>query len=390
MVVLVLRAITKKGCSVTLAKLTKKQIDILRTKENFYCPECKQSVIVRAGPKVIPHFAHRKGSNCSIQGGEGAYHQKGKLLLYDWFINQGIPAELEIFISEINQRPDLLIRTKRRKIAIEYQCATIPISHIQKRNKGYKRVNILPIWILGGNQFHRTSNNHLKVNAFTSAFIQPFSSSLPTKLFYFCPQRKIISITNDLIMTSTNRALVKFMFKPLSQITFYELFSKSYFSTVQLCKLWRNEKRKLRLSTSRVYGKELAWRSWLYEKNLTPQHLPSIIHLPIRSQYQMAVPTWNWQSRFIIDFLHPLKVGDTFSLQQAQQFIRRFQYKRETEDPIIEYLAQLIHVNIIHPVSVHRYVKNTPIIFYRHIEEALRGDDELLKSFMYNETGVGE
>ena len=98
MVVLVLRAITKKGCSVTLAKLTKKQIDILRTKENFYCPECKQSVIVRAGPKVIPHFAHRKGSNCSIQGGEGAYHQKGKLLLYDWFINQGIPAELR-FLS---------------------------------------------------------------------------------------------------------------------------------------------------------------------------------------------------------------------------------------------------------------------------------------------------
>lgn len=384
MIILVLRAVTKKGNSVTLAIYTKEQIEFLRKKEQFYCPECKETVIVRAGPKVIPHFAHKKASNCSVNGGEGAYHQQGKLLLYEWLINQGINAELETYIPEINQRPDLLIHMKKRRIAIEYQCAEIPINQIEKRNKGYEKANIIPIWILGGNQFHRTSTNHLKINVFTSTFIRQFSPTLPTTLFYFCPQRKVFSILNDLIMTSGNRALAQFRFKPLWQITFSELFSKSCFSSVQLCKLWRKEKRKFRLSTSRVYGKELAWRKWLYEKNFTPQHLPSIVHLPIRSQYQLAFPTWNWQSRFIIDFLHPLKVGNTFSLRQVQQFNRHFQFKQES--PIQEYLAQLAHVNIVRPISTDHYVKTSPIIFYHHIEEALQGDDELLKAFMYNGT----
>lgn len=370
--------------------LEKDQIELLRKKENFYCPECKEKVIVRAGPKVVPHFAHINSSKCSVNGGEGTYHQQGKLLLYEWLINQGITAELETYIPEINQRPDLLIYMKKRRIAIEYQCATMPINHIQKRNKGYEIANIIPIWILGGNQFHRTSANHLKINVFTSMFIQQFSPALPTTLFYFCPQRRMFSIMSDIIMTSGNRALANFRFKPLSQITFSELFSNNHFTTAQLSTFWRKEKRKFRLSTSRVYGKELAWRKWLYEKNLTTQHLPSIIHLPIRFQHQMSFPTWNWQSRFIIEFLHSFEIGNTFSLQQAKQFIRRFQFKQETESPIQEYLSHLSHVNIVRSLTDDHYVKTSPIIFYQQIEDALRGDDELLNAFMYNGTGERE
>lgn len=387
-----LSATTYSGDVVTLALLPKRRIEELRKNKNFYCPECKESVIVRAGPKVIPHFAHKNSSNCSAHtGGEGIYHQQGKLLLYDWLIKQNIPTRLEAYIPQINQRPDLLIRLKKRFIAIEFQCASIPTPIIQTRNEGYKRMNIVPIWILGGNQFKRNSNVHLTINSFTLQFIHQFSSTLPTALFYFCPKRKKFSLISDLILTTANRALVNFTFKSINENTFMDFFPKRRFSNKQLFRLWQLEKRKFRLKSSRVYGTELSWRKWLYEKKIHLQHLPSIVHLPIRSQYRMTVPTWNWQSRFIIDFLDPLQIGENFSFKQAIQFLQRFQVEHQPvqlavgePNPILEYLAYLHKLNIISPSSSSHYKKTKPIQFYQHIEQSVKGDDELLKAFMYN------
>ncbi|MEI3604900.1 competence protein CoiA family protein [Pseudogracilibacillus sp. SE30717A] len=387
-----LKAITEKGKYVTLAILPKRQIELLRKRVKFYCPECNEQVIVRAGPKVIPHFAHKNSSNCSIRsGGEGTYHQYGKLLLYEWFQKQNIPTQLEAFIPQINQRPDLLIKTKQLTFAVEFQCATISAKDIQHRNTGYERLNILPIWILGGNQFNRISTNHMALNDFTLQFIHQFSSKLPTTIFYFCPQRKNFSIIHDLILTSTNRALVNFTFKKMNETSFPKLFTPSYFSEKRLFSLWRPEKRKFRLKNTNVYGREYIWKKWLYEKRLHVQHLPSIVHLPIRSQYSMSVPTWNWQSRFIIDFLHSLKVGDSFSLKQAAQYLRPFQSDNTNNrfivpkvSPIVEYLTYLHDLKIIQIMSSNLYKKCKPITFYNHIEQSLEGDDELLNSFMYN------
>lgn len=32
---------------------------------DFACPECRQSVVVRAGERIVPHFAHQRGQDCS-------------------------------------------------------------------------------------------------------------------------------------------------------------------------------------------------------------------------------------------------------------------------------------------------------------------------------------
>src|SRR5690625_137402 len=141
-----LRATTRNGKYITLALLNRQEIAKIRQTEQFFCPQCKETVIVRAGSRVIPHFAHQRHSDCSEhEGGEGLYHYQGKLLLYNWLRNQNISTELEPFIPEINQRPDIIIQIGERKIAIEYQCATIPIEIIKKRNEGYLTVGITPI-----------------------------------------------------------------------------------------------------------------------------------------------------------------------------------------------------------------------------------------------------
>jgi len=385
-----LRAITKKGKNVLLAALPKRQIEMLRNSEQFLCPECKESVIVRAGPTVIPHFAHRKFSDCVQQArGESAYHQKGKLLLYEWLKKQHIPTRLEKHIPGIDQRPDLLLQGKKRLIALEFQCATIPLALIKRRNEGYRRADIIPIWILGANQFKRKSAIHLHLTAFTRQFLHKIASNAPASLLYFCPKDKMFSIVNDVMMTSANRALAEFSFRPMEKLSFSDLFSFKFFSDEKLFSLWRDEKRTFRLSPRRVYGKERIWREWLYEKNIHIEQLPSIIHLPVRSQWLMSVPPWNWQSRFIIDFFHSLETGQIFSAEQASRFIRKFQLPRHpfepfATDPIAQYLAYLVRLDAVEPLSANRYLKKRPLQFYRNIEESLDGDDELLKSFMYN------
>src|SRR5699024_4561598 len=91
-----------------------------------------------------------KTSQCDIKKrGEGEYHYKGKLLLYEWLKSQQKDVKLEAYIPEIKQRPDLLLTVKNKQIAIEFQCATIDPQIIFQRNKGYRRANIIPILILG-------------------------------------------------------------------------------------------------------------------------------------------------------------------------------------------------------------------------------------------------
>lgn len=386
-----LRAITKEGDFVTLAILPEHQIEHMRQKQ-FFCPECKNSVIVRAGPKVIPHFAHKKKTNCSYQGGESAYHQRGKLLLFHWLRHQYENVQLEVHIPEINQRPDLLMEIGKRKIAIEFQCVTISLAEIKKRNLGYQQANITPIWILGANQFKRISYTHLQINDFTLQFVHQFSPNLPTTLFYFCPQSKEFSIINDVYPASTKRAIAKITFRKLHQLHFKSLFSMDPFYPRNLFTIWKKEKSKFRLKRSQAYGKELKWRYWLYDKGLHHETLPSIVYLPIPSQQRMNVPLWNWQSRFIIDFLHLQPRGKSFTLSEAKKFLRPFTYQSDhfpllsiQANPIVEYLNLLKEIKIIHEVRKHHYIKRKAIHCYKRIDEAIIGDNELLNRFMYNQ-----
>src|SRR5690625_2465352 len=140
-----LQAKTKFGKTVLLASLTKEEREIAR-RQSFYCPTCKKRVIVKAGPKVIPHFAHYQATNCTASGGEGTYHEQGKLLLFQWLRRQRLAVQLEKYLPAINQRPDLLLTINQRQIAIEFQCSRVPSRQIRQRNQGYKQAGIIPLW----------------------------------------------------------------------------------------------------------------------------------------------------------------------------------------------------------------------------------------------------
>src|SRR5699024_9824024 len=110
-----LQALNDRGEFIIPSTLTDLELKALR-KQSFYCPECKEKVIIRAGPQVRAHCAHLPESSCSLNyGGESDYHKQAKVLLYQLLKNQFYPhVYLEKYLPNINQRPDILIKTKKR------------------------------------------------------------------------------------------------------------------------------------------------------------------------------------------------------------------------------------------------------------------------------------
>ncbi|OON49918.1 hypothetical protein BU230_17020, partial [Klebsiella pneumoniae] len=106
----------------------------MRKRESFFCIACGKEVLMRLGKQKRWHFAHKKVDSClAFYEAESTYHVYGKELLYRWFKRQNVHVEIEHYLPEIQQRPDIFIERAGRKIAIEYQCANLSIEQLCKR-----------------------------------------------------------------------------------------------------------------------------------------------------------------------------------------------------------------------------------------------------------------
>lgn len=369
-----------------LAFLPRKQIEWHRKHSTFYCTVCGEEVIVKAGEKVVPHFAHLAQSNCpNSKGGEGPYHEQGKMLLYKWLKEQQLSVQLERYLHKINQRPDLTLQWKNKCLAIEYQCATLSTNEVIHRNNGYISSNITPIWIFGANQFQRLNEHSIKIKSFMKQCFLHFNSN--PSLIFFCPHTSRILAINDIFFVSSNKIVGKITFHRLNVISLPQLFIKQRLSSSQLISLWTKEKHKFRLKVrKRLYGTELAWHKWLYTKNIHFERLPSIVYLPTTSQHVMKSPPWNWQSRLCLDIIHPLPIGAPFTLKQCMQLLHvhlRHQPKsplnKKMKHPVFQYLLLLDRLNIIKHVSKNQFIKVQPLMFYENVKEALNGDQLTVK-----------
>jgi competence protein CoiA len=110
----------------------------------FYCPGCRNPVILKKGQHKLPHFSHYASSRCeTFSEGETEEHIAAKALLYDWFADQ--KCEMEAYLPDLKQRPDLLVG----QTAIEVQCSPLPWERFMERTKNYTDFGYFPWWLLG-------------------------------------------------------------------------------------------------------------------------------------------------------------------------------------------------------------------------------------------------
>lgn len=372
------------GEAIVLALLTSDQISIYKNRYRFFCPMCKGKVIVKNGHKTIAHFAHQKHTTCTNDtGGEGEYHEKGKLDLYYWLKNQGLSVELEKYLPDLAQRPDIFVRINRKQIAIEYQCANIPLSTFLKRTNGYLSSGITPIWILGGNRVKRKSNTCLDVTSSDLHFIHQFNASISKRLFYYCPLAKQFAVYQNVILTGRKRTIGNLVFSQLSTFSFTDLFKTTEMTTRQLYDLWLQEKNQLRIrSQFSMTTAERQWRQWLYIKGLNTSNISAAIHLPLHSQWRMKTHPWDWQSRLCLDFM---EIKPVFTLNECRNFLQRYLEPVKsypliypTGDPINEYLQLLEQLRFIKKKSTHYYHLQTKFKSYQTVEVASKADTEIM------------
>lgn len=145
-----LSAMDEWGKLLFLGKVDKKMYEKLK-KQKWFCPACKEKVILKNGQIKQAHFAHQSLNHCDcFSESESEEHLAGKLLLAQWCERYQLPYEIEAYLPQLNQRPDLLIDGH---YAIEFQCSPLSIKRFCERTQTYRKYGYQVVWIVG-EKFH--------------------------------------------------------------------------------------------------------------------------------------------------------------------------------------------------------------------------------------------
>lgn len=374
-----LQAMTEKGEFITLPLLPEQTIQKFKESRTlFFCPVCKSQVIIKAGSKMIAHFAHKSLLDCPNQsGGEGAYHEQGKLLLYSWLKQQGYDVDLESYLPMIKQRADLMINRADQRIALEYQCATISIKEILSRTKGYQSIGITPIWILGGNRMRRLGKQGLFLTKTEQSFLHQFKRDQFPKQLYYCPDKNQFARYDFICSSGQTRTVGQLQFHQLNETTFMHLLQPLKIKSFS--NQWLQEKKRFRLYVpKRLFGQERKFREWLYLNQCPTSLLSSWVGLPVPGQWQMRVSIWTWQAYLCYDFFNKKPY---FTLREMQSFVKPFRKTNHSnfpmlspdQDPVLSYLNYFVKSG---KIDCHRdhYQLNGTINLYQSFDQASKND----------------
>lgn len=288
---------------------TKKELEKVRSREKFYCPDCGEEVIMKLGNKKIWHFSHTASGSCQYEyDRESEYHLSGKLKIYNWLKKQGILAELEKFDQQMRQKPDIAFEWKGQKYAIEFQCSVIHADIFEKRTRTYLEHDVIPLWIAAENLIKRNSHMVVSMNHFLYLFLRrtKHAWNLPA----FCPVSGQLINLHGVIPISSRKAITILEVKSLNQSSIDDLLSPKA-RQYPLLKIWQTENQKLKSRNLMNHG---AWQNRflkeLYRNRLSLLTLPAILGLPVHSSPYIETPSLMWQTYIYLDIFRHHKSGE--------------------------------------------------------------------------------
>lgn len=261
----------------------------------FRCPVCHEKVYLKKGKLKIAHFAHQKNSDCSSYSeGESIEHLQGKLDLYEWIKNTGVQVELEVFLSEIKQRADILFVHNKDLIAVEFQCSPLSIEEVCKRTRGYHSIGIKVIWIAG---------SKLAIKGKLTALQRSLIGEDRRKGFYFFHYNVLekqvwcYSLLEGLgySVEQTGRCLLDLS----TQEKGANIQLKSHTRVISL-KEKENKLSKLRLMSLYRNHYYLNFFQLLYESRITLDSLPDEIYHSLTSEWIIKTVSFEWKLRLML------------------------------------------------------------------------------------------
>ncbi|SFB84004.1 competence protein CoiA [Alkalibacterium subtropicum] len=335
-----------------------------------YCPGCREEVIFRKGKINQAHFAHKNQSLCqTFSEGETVAHIEGKLLLYHWFKKEEIEVELEAYLPEVNQRPDLLIQYNGFSVAIEYQCSPISKETIRSRTEGYNRNNIKVIWILG---------EKLKVNkALTTRHYEYLSLNTHGSyhLFQLDGKEEQLEVITDIKGYGTRQSFM------INRIDYEDdiscvvnIVERRWHNNFPVLKSRIHEEKNLyRLS---FYKDQRAKRFFelLYYNNMHIKTLPDVIFYSVSKEWFIRTFSYQWKLILVLwlEDLHPTQVITTAALNRKVKGWEKegeiiFHYLPAIEEdikilPFFQFLNLLCDKGYLYEVAEHKWVRSGTIL----------------------------
>jgi len=363
-----LTAIRKDGTLVQL--LPRRPKELLKRekgKGEFFCPECKEKVIMKIGTKKMEHFAHEKGSVCAESyERETDYHINGKLQLYQWLEKQQFAPQLEPYYSSIRQRPDIGVSCFDRNFAIEFQCAVIPSELMEKRTNQYRSKEIVPIWILGGKNIKRKGKGKVSLSSFDYLFLTKSSSGL-WYLPAYCPSSNIFILLSNISPVTTKNALCEISIFSHQCFLFQHLIAPVKKNIIYNSSAWRREigVQKSNLLVQGYYSSHFIKE--LYLRGLNISLLPPIIGLPVPNAPLIETPPLIWQAYLFMDHIYKKKEGIITLGEVYRSFVQRInkgQIKLRSlplvpectpARPLSEYLHLLVRLKVLEGVNFNTF-----------------------------------
>ncbi|MFE8700389.1 competence protein CoiA [Cytobacillus sp. FJAT-54145] len=389
-----LTAKTDNGQTISLGDIIVNKQSLLPLRGRlFYCPQCSNKVILKAGPKKVAHFAHEKGADCTdYYERETEYHLLGKLRLFEWLKNKGLSPELEPYFSHIRQRADISFVYNKKTYCIEFQCSPIPEELFIKRTTNYLKNSLIPIWILGGKNIKRSNNHRATLSSFDYLFLRKNANQnwfIPA----FCPNSNQLIILNNLYPFSIRHATSAFSITPITKMNLEDLLNPPIITRCNYVD-WLSAIQRYKTSlitNSRAFSNPFLLE--LYHRSLSPQLLPPYIGFPLKNHIAIETPPFIWQTYLIIDNLVSLEVGEVINFQHVylsllkrinknEVRVRRLPLIKENTLPFLlkDYLILLSKWNIIRQLDNNHFILVSAITSSKNVLDAIKIEEEFYRN----------
>ncbi|MCM3569983.1 competence protein CoiA [Neobacillus mesonae] len=350
-----LTACTKTGQTLCLGNEYKKEtLLLIREKEEFICPVCGEEVVLKIGDQRIFHFAHKQGAACfESYDGETQRHMEGKLQLYHWLIGQNIPAILEFYDREIEQRPDIMFQYQGKKYALEFQCSFLPEQVFSKRTKTYLQNGYIPLWIISNHHLQVKKRNIAALSNFHYLFLRPSETG---KLYIpaYCPEKHCFHFLASIVPFSIKNAFTYHDANPLKQIKLQQLLNPSNpFKKVAFTN-WEKELNRFKINWTQTPGaRSNSFLNELYNRNMNLFLLPPEIGLPVPHSLYIYTAPIVWQAYLMLDVLLNKKPGDLLTVNEVSFHMNKRIKRKEI---MVRSLPQLNNVSFMEPVLDYFYI----------------------------------
>lgn len=139
-------------------------IDNTHVNEKYFCPVCKEELILRKGEIKTHHFAHKPYSQCL-----DSWHYDMSLWHYSW--QDKFPKDTQEIVKIKDgkaHRADVLLESRR--VVIEFQHSPLSPDEFTERNKFYNALGYRVIWVFdASNDYYegKITEHKFKENIFS-------------------------------------------------------------------------------------------------------------------------------------------------------------------------------------------------------------------------------